>query len=180
MTDDVPPSAEATSQIALATGGGRKRLRGKAKATEAYEPATGMPQRHECVQENESNLATKPMDRESKNEGSSSVPPLLDEWRLVQGKTNSPFDAPELAPTILCGRVHGHPHLADGNLMWSSPVVWLDYGKGRVALTRSRRYLLGDPDPAFLTFLERRNTATSAALLSLDTTTTRRCYPNGP
>lgn len=105
--------------------------------------------------------------------------PHIDEWRLVQSSTASPYDAPELGAAILCGRVSGHPLHTDGKVLWTTPVVWLDYGKDPAAKTRSRRYTLGAPLPEFIAFLKGRTDATSLALCSSDATTTRRCYPNG-
>lgn len=109
-----------------------------------------------------------------------SPPPHIDKWSLVSGKASGPFQAPECAPTVLSGCVSNHPHFPDGDLIWSSPVVWLDYGQCQMAQTNSRRYTLGAIDPDFLDFLKGRKDSISVAISSMDMSTTRRCRPNGP
>ena len=98
----------------------------------------------------------------------------------MNGTTSDPYQAPETAPTVLRGRVRNHPHFADGETLWSSPVMWIDYGEERVARTQSRRYTLGAMAADFLAFMETCNDGMANALASKDTSTTRRCYPNGP
>jgi hypothetical protein len=168
--DSAPPTAVARTAPPLTHEVERKRPCDDAEADR--------PSRRARVQEQEepSGPVAESADLESK--GPPSVA-RLDEWCLAQGKTSSPYSAPETAPIVLCGRVYGHPRFVDGMLIWSSPIVWLDCGEERAALTRSRQYLLGDPEAGFLTFLAGRTDATSVALLSPVATTTRRCYPNG-
>jgi len=175
-TDEAPPTAAAKAKHQLATNGERKRRR-DAPVEEEERAADPAPRRARVQQrEEESASGPGPAGPGSK---SAFLPPCLDSWRLVQGKTNSPYTAPEAAPSVLSGQVRGHPRFADGDTICSSPVVWLDWGEERTALTRSRLYVLGDPEPDFLAFLESRTDSMSVSLLSSDTTTTRRCYPNG-
>jgi hypothetical protein len=174
-THEVPPPAEAGPPAALVDGGERKRLRDEAGAEE---PAADLPARRARVQEKEEEPEPPAGPPAHESEGPLSVP-HLDEWKLVQGKTSCPYEAPELAPTLLCGVVRGHPHIIDGEIMWSSPIVWLDCGEELVAQTRSRQYTLGKLEDGFRSFLKERTDATSVALSSSDTSTTRRCYPNG-
>lgn len=175
-TDEAPPTAAAKAEPQLATDGERKRRR-DAPVEEEECAADPAPRRARVQQrEEESAPGLGPAGPGSK---SALLPPCLDSWRLVQGNTSSPYTAPEAAPTVLSGRVRGHPLFADGDTIFSSPVVWLDWGEERAALTRSRLYVLGDPEPEFLAFLGGRTDDMSVLLLSSDTTTTRRCYPNG-
>ena len=175
-TDEAPPTAAAEAEPQLATKGERKRPRDA--PAEEEERAPDLVARHARVQQREEESASAPEQAGSGPE-SAALPPCLDDWRLVQGQTRNPYTASETAPTVLRGRVRGHPRLADGDTICSSPVVWLDWGEERAALTRSRRYVLGNPQPGFIAFIEGCTDEVSVALLSPDTTTTLRCYPNG-
>lgn len=170
---EVPTPTDTLSGVVIAVDSNGKRRR-----DEDEENAADPPTCRARIQEKEEEAETTSGPADQESEGPLSIP-HLEEWKLVQGKTSSPYEAPELAPTLLCGLVRGHPHITDGEIMWSSAVVWLDCGEELVAQTRSRRYTLGKLEAKFLTFLEGRTDATSVALSSNDTSTTRRCYPNG-
>lgn len=60
--------------------------------------------------------------------------PLLEAWFLEQAGE---------AVVVLRGYVTGHPRLADGDFVRTSPVVWLDESRG-AARTVSRWYRLGE------------------------------------
>lgn len=108
--------------------------------------------------------------------------PHLEEWRIVPAKGDV-YTAPEATPSILCGRVRGHPTLPDGDTIWTSPLVWIDCGAECSAKTRSRHYTLGALQEGYLNFLKERNDLMSTTLAygpreAGDAAV--RCFPNGP
>lgn len=78
--------------------------------------------------------------------------PRLEDWRMV----SSPYEAPEIAGRYVEGKLHnsGNPRRPDGHPITTSRVVG---ASGRVVTTRSgSRYLLGEPDPRYLGWMERK------------------------
>ena len=68
--------------------------------------------------------------------------PRLENWSVVEmGDTKH-----------LSGQVFDHPHLEDGEKVFTSRVQSLDL-KLMKAITRHSDYTLGDPEPLWLTFL---------------------------
>ena len=66
----------------------------------------------------------------------------LENWAVVQGKSN-PYMAPEAIPRCLRGEVYGHPNFADGEMVTSSSLTFLQNGIGK---TQNTRYNLGTPE----------------------------------
>lgn len=72
----------------------------------------------------------------------------IEDWSF-QLDNYDPYLPPEARPTILVGRVYGHPKLTDGHLTATSAVKYWLFIKG-IVLTRNTVYRLGTPDPNWL------------------------------
>jgi hypothetical protein len=78
----------------------------------------------------------------------------LENWS-VEGRI-SPYQAPELMVSYLCGNVYNHPvdrHF-DGKRVSTSRLLVLDT-KNRRAITNSREYKLGEPAKEWLEYLKK-------------------------
>ena len=112
--------------------------------------------------------------------------PRLEDWCLVSAQSTNPYEAPECVPLAFRGAVYQHPHIKDGHVITTSPVLWIDVGPERNAATRSRQYVLGKMEEGFRTFLLDRTDGKSTMLLRMeasddekhDSTITHRLFPN--
>lgn len=78
--------------------------------------------------------------------------PTLTQWSVCRLDLDAPFRAPELGVYGLSGVVTGHPRRADGTRVQTSRIVNV---AGRTVTTEHTTYeLVGDPNPAWLTWLE--------------------------
>lgn len=77
----------------------------------------------------------------------------LECWSVRQGPDAEVYyQAPELIIKQLHGRCYGHPRIADGELVTTSPIVSVF---GRMVCTKTgTSYLLGTPDPGYIKWLE--------------------------
>jgi hypothetical protein len=62
----------------------------------------------------------------------------LEHWHTVIRRRGKEF------VMVICGQVHKHPEINDGQAIQSSAVIWLDR-KNRFIRTRNRIYALGKP-----------------------------------
>lgn len=81
--------------------------------------------------------------------------PRLEQWSLI---VKDPFGAPETQRSYLNGIVYGHPLQPDGKSVTTSRVLEID-PDFRFAVTRSRKYVLGEMDPEFKEYLEDKKNA---------------------
>jgi hypothetical protein len=66
---------------------------------------------------------------------------LIENWSVIRGR--SYLDYQEMQPgTVLTGKVFGHSRLADAKSIFTSPIVRVHLGEGRVE-TRNTLYQLG-------------------------------------
>ena len=78
-------------------------------------------------------------------------------WRVCIIPRNDFLRLPELSSIQLAGAVYGHSRYEDGHRISTSPIREVD---GRRVVTQSgSTYLLGDPDPRYLTWLEEQGVA---------------------
>ncbi len=79
----------------------------------------------------------------------------IEKWAVVfvSGDVYTP---PEQRDRALYGAVYGHPKFEEGFMVQTSDILGgsVKTADGHVAKTRSRDYLLGEPDPAYMTWLE--------------------------
>ena len=73
--------------------------------------------------------------------------PKLENWSVVSYPTNS-FQAPELLPKYLTGKIYGDPRFEDGINVTTSALQALDV-KARIAKTRNTEYQLGEPSDVY-------------------------------
>jgi len=78
--------------------------------------------------------------------------PFLDDWKVIS-YPSSAYQAPELWPTKLTGKVYGHPGFVDGTVVYTSQVQELDL-KASTAKTAYSKYFLLDPNKEWLVWLE--------------------------
>ena len=80
--------------------------------------------------------------------------PRLDHWSVFLAEADPIVEGEFLYR--LRGEIHGHPNprFSDGQIVDSSPLVFLDVTQ-RVAKTKNTVYELGEPDPTFIDFVER-------------------------
>lgn len=66
------------------------------------------------------------------------------------------YTPPEKRERALCGAVYGHPNFEEGFMVNTSVLIGgsVKTAEGHVVKTKSRDYLLGEPDPAYLRWLE--------------------------
>lgn len=76
--------------------------------------------------------------------------PRLENWYLSQRPT-SPYQAPEVAPYCVVGRIYNDPRFNDGEII-TTGTIKNAFGKG--FNTSRTNYELGQPDPQWLEWLE--------------------------
>jgi hypothetical protein len=76
---------------------------------------------------------------------------VLNNWYLTT-RPLSPYSAPELGRSVLCGQAYSHPDYNDGESITTSRIHWIDMNC-RTAKTHSRVYFLGTMQPAYRSFL---------------------------
>lgn len=65
----------------------------------------------------------------------------IENWCIVSGK-QSPYQAPELATSHLCGRVFNHHLFADGSIVTTSSIIGID-SDDRIITKSGHSYELG-------------------------------------
>lgn len=79
----------------------------------------------------------------------------LENWSVISSPVN-PFQAPELWPTRLYGRIFDDPRFEDGMNVQTSSVQFLDV-KNRIAKTRNTEYTLGEPSEEYKKYCAENN-----------------------
>lgn len=81
--------------------------------------------------------------------------PRLEKWSLIYGEPSSPYQPPELWSKCIQGNVYGHPRFKDGTFVTTSSIETLDV-PNKKATTLNTDYELGEVDPAFLAWIEKK------------------------
>lgn len=72
----------------------------------------------------------------------------MEDWAVVSSVMSGGYE--EAKPgNLLLGKVFGHPRMADGAFVFSSPILSLDLNSGMVE-TRNTAYELGTPNSAYI------------------------------
>jgi hypothetical protein len=74
----------------------------------------------------------------------------LEQWSVC-AESNG-YTPPELQCLYLVGLVYGHPRKPDGSRVSTSRLIG---ARGRVAICKSREYVLGEPDPEYVAHCKR-------------------------
>ncbi|CAN5669490.1 hypothetical protein BH10CYA1_BH10CYA1_41990 [soil metagenome] len=79
----------------------------------------------------------------------------IEKWAVVY-VSGDIYTPPEKRDRALFGAVYGHPKFEEGFLVNTSDLIGgsAKTDDGHVVKTKSRDYLLGEPDPAYLRWLE--------------------------
>jgi len=81
----------------------------------------------------------------------------IEKWAVVLAPGDV-YTPPAQRDRALYGEVYGHPKFAEGFLVNTSVILGgsIKTAAGHVVKTESRDYLLGEPDPAYITWLEQQ------------------------
>lgn len=77
----------------------------------------------------------------------------IENWSII---SKTPYASPEADVKYLQGKVYGHPRFEDGYEITTSRLIKTDL-ENNLAETLSRIYELGQVDPEYAKFLEKRN-----------------------
>ncbi len=81
--------------------------------------------------------------------------PTLENWSVITTPSN-PFQASELWPSRLSGRIYNDTRFEDGSLVATSTLKSIDV-KARTASTKNTEYILGEPDSTYVEYCKNNN-----------------------